>query len=110
MAIGDYRHHGVFQDPAAPAPDGEGGWIEGWTDLTPPDWPIAVVPATVRDIERVAAGTVITSATHVITGRWRPDVSTATRILFEGRVFHITGIQNVDERDITMQLIAEEQL
>lgn len=110
MAIGDYRHRGTFQDPTAMVPDGEGGWIEGWADLTPADWPVSITPATVRDLERVAAGTVITSATHVIAGRWRPDVSTRSRMLFEGRIFHLTGIRNVDERDIRMELIAEEQV
>ena len=37
-------------------------------------------------------------------------MSTATRVLFEGRIFHITGIMNVEERDITMQLLVEEPL
>jgi head-tail adaptor len=110
MAIGDYRHRGVLQDPSTLVPDGEGGWLEGWADLDPPDWPMSITPATARDMERIAAGTVITSATHVITGRWRPAVSTKTRVLFEGRIFHITGIQNVDERDVTLRLLAEEQI
>jgi len=61
-------------------------------------------------MERIAGGTVITSATHVIEGRWRPDVSTKTRVLFEGRIFHITSIINVEERDITMRLVVEEQI
>lgn len=110
MAIGHYRHHGIVQDPTAPAADGEGGWIEGWADLVPPDWPVSITPATARDIERIAAGTVITSATHTIEGRWRPDISTKSRVLFDGRIFHITGIQNVEERDITLRLLAEEQI
>jgi len=110
MAIGDYRHRGTFQDPTMMVPDGEGGFIEGWADLVPADWPVRITPATARDMERVASGTVITSATHLIEGRWRPDVSTTTRMLFEGRIFHITGIHNVEERDITMRLLAEEQV
>ena len=92
------------------APDGEGGWIEGWADLDPPDWAISITPATARDMERVAAGTVITSATHLITGRWRPDITLKTRILFEGRIFHITAIRNPQERDLIMELLAEEQM
>ena len=110
MAIGEYRHRGTFQDPTALVPDGEGGWIEGWADLDPPDWPVRITPATVRDLERVAAGTILSSATHVIEGRWRPDVSLKSRLLFEGRIFHVTGINNVDERDMTMRLLVEEQL
>ena len=60
-------------DPTAMVPDGEGGFIEGWADLDPADWPVRITPATARDMERVASGTVITSATHVIEGRWRPE-------------------------------------
>jgi SPP1 family predicted phage head-tail adaptor len=110
MGIGAFRHLGLFQNPAAAVPDGEGGWVEGWADLDPAEWPISITPATVRDLERVGAGTILTTATHVIEARWRGDVSTKTRITFDGRIFHITGIQNPEERNIRMRLVAEEQL
>jgi head-tail adaptor len=109
MAIGAYRHLVTFQDPGPPVPDGEGGYTEGWTDLAP-TWRVSITPATVRDLERVGAGTILASATHVIKGRWRADLTLETRMLFEGRIFHLTNITNDEERDWTMTLLAEEQL
>ena len=110
MGIGAYRHVARFQAPGPAEPDGEGGFTETWADLEPPTWAVSIRPATVRDLERETAGTVITSATHVITGRYRPDVTTATRMIFRGRTFEITGVVDVDERAIEMHLIAEERI
>ena len=110
MTIGDYRHVVTVQDPTGMVSDGEGGFTEGWTDLDPATWDVRISPATARDLERVGAGTVITTATHVITGRHRPDVSTGARVLFERRIFQVTGLRNIDERDVTLECTAEEQL
>ena len=110
MAIGDLRHVGVFQKPGGQIPDGEGGYIDGWIDLTPAPWPVQITPATARDLERSAASTVVATATHLIVTRWRSDLDTSARMTFEGRIFSITGIQNVDERDQWLRLTAEEQL
>ena len=107
MSIGEYRHVARFQNPGDPVPDGEGGFTEGWADLDPP-WPVAIEPATVRDLERETAGTVITTATHIVRGRYRADVTEDTRIFFDGRTFEIVGVQNVDERGIYMRIFALE--
>jgi head-tail adaptor len=109
-SIGSYRHLVTVQDPTGTIPDGEGGFTEGWIDLTPATWYMSIAPATVRDLERVASGTVITTATHIITGRYRADVSTGTRVLFDNRIFHLTGIRNIDERNITLECTADEQI
>jgi SPP1 family predicted phage head-tail adaptor len=109
-AIGTYRHVVTVQAPTGSVADGEGGWTEGWADLTPAEWHVSISPASARDLERVGSGTVITSATHLITGRYRPDVTTATRALFEGRLFAITGVRNTDERNVVLECTAEEQL
>jgi SPP1 family predicted phage head-tail adaptor len=108
--IGEYRHVVTVQAPSGMVPDGEGGYTEGWTDLDPAKWDVSINPATARDLERVAAGTVITTATHIITGRYRSDVDTGTRVLFKGRIFHLTGVRNPEERNITLECTADEQL
>ena len=110
MAIGSYRHVVTLQGPGVLVPDGEGGWTEGWADLDPAKWDVSIVRATAADLERVGAGTILTTATHVIEGRYRPDITLATRLVFEGREFAITGIDNLEERDRTLRLIAEEQI
>jgi len=98
MGIGALRHVVVFQVPATVA-DGDGGYTDTWIDLDPP-WFVSIRPASVHDLERRAAGTVTATATHVIAGRYRPDVGLDARMIFDGRTFLITGVQNVDERGI----------
>lgn len=108
MALGDYRHTVLLQNPGTPTPDGDGGYTQSWTDCVPPTWQCSIEPATVRDLERVAAGTVIATATQIIKGHYRPDVTTKTRLVFNGRRFSITGVQNPQERGITLELTAVE--
>lgn len=106
MAIGDYRHIAKFQTSTT-VPDGDGGMTETWVDLEPP-WAVAIQPATVRDLERNTAGTIVATATHIIRGRYRPDVTVEARMVFNGRTFRITGVANPKERDLELWLFAVE--
>jgi SPP1 family predicted phage head-tail adaptor len=108
MGIGNFRHLVRFQTPAS-VPDGDGGYTDTWADLDPL-WPVDIRPATVRDLERLTAGTIVAAATHVIAARYRPDVQIDARMLFNGREFRITGIANLEERGIEMRLFAIETL
>jgi len=106
MAIGEFRHLVQFQTPTT-GPDGDGGVIETWVNLDP-RWPVAIHPATVRDLERNAASTVVATATHIIRGRYRADVTVKARMLFDGRTFQITGIASPKERKRELWLFAVE--
>lgn len=108
MAINEYRHRVLFQNPAAPVSDGDGGWTLTWADTVPGAWFVSIEPATARDLERVTAGTVISTASHIVKGRYHPQVTTKSRMVFNGRTFSITGVANVEERSIFMELIAVE--
>lgn len=108
MGIGAFRHVGMFQSVAS-VPDGDGGVTEVWTDL-PPAWPIDIRPATVRDLEKRTAGTITATATHVIHGRYRADLTVLCRLVFDGRLFQITGIARPMERPIDLYLFAKEML
>lgn len=108
MNIGDLRHVVTFQNPGAPVPDGDGGWTTPWTDTDPATWHVSITPATARDLERTPHGTTISTATHIVKGRHHPDVTTQTRMLFQGRTFSINGVANFQERGIWMELIAVE--
>jgi SPP1 family predicted phage head-tail adaptor len=106
--IGDYRHLVLFQSPGTPVANGDGGFTQSWTDLVPGSWHVSIEPATARDLERVAAGTVLSTASHIVKGRYHPGVNTSTRMIFGGRTFSITGKANLEERSIHMELIAVE--
>lgn len=108
MTIGAYRHLVLFQNPGSPVPNGDGGYTQSWTDTVPANWFVSIEPASVRDLERVAGGTVLSTAAYIVRGRYHPGVTTKTRMVFGGRTFSITGVANVEERSITMELIAVE--
>lgn len=108
MAIGEYRHVVTFQS-LVKGPDGDGGIIETWTDLLP-RWHVAIHPATVRDLERLAAGTTVATATHIIRGRYRSDVKVDARMLFDGRTFRIMGLASPKEKKRELWLFAVETI
>jgi head-tail adaptor len=110
MARGAYRHVVTFQNPAPAVADGDGSYTQSWIDLEPAAWPVSIEQATARDLERVAAGTVLSAASYLVRGDLHPGVTTQSRLLFKGRPMSITGVHNVQERDITMELIAVEQV
>jgi len=108
MAIGAYRHVVTPQNPGAAVPDGDGGFTQAWTNLDPVEWHVSIEPATARDLERVAAGTVTSTASHIVTGRYHAGVTTKTHLLFGTRILTVTGVQNPEERNITTIAICEE--
>ena len=107
MSTDAYRHLVLLQNPGPPVPDGDGGFLQSWTDL-PPTWQCSINPATEHDLERVAAGTVLSSATYIVKGRYRGDVTTQSRLIFNGRRFSITGVSNPEERNIQTILVCVE--
>ena len=107
MSIGDYKNLVTFQEPTR-TPDGVGGYTEAWADLSPATWKVAIIPASAADLERVAPGTVITQATSKVLGHYHPGVSTASRMLYNGKTYAITGAMYVDTLPPTMELAAVE--
>jgi head-tail adaptor len=95
MPRGEYRHLVTFEAPGDRVPDGEGGYTQSWVPL---------------DLEYTTAGTAAASATHIVRGDYRADVTTTARMVHEGRPFQITGIANLEERDETLELVCEELL
>lgn len=109
QSIGKDEHLVIFESPGAPVPDGEGGFTDEWTPLDPPTWYVRIRPATARDQEDVIAGTVLTHVSHLVHGRFHPQVTTRTRMIWQGQHFAITGVENVDMRSVEMNLVAELQ-
>jgi head-tail adaptor len=108
IAIGRRDKIVVVQTPGPAVPDGDGGYTHTWADANPRTWHVSIEPATTRDLERVAAGTVIATASHLVTGPYRPDLTTQTRLLFGARVFNVTGIANPSEKNEELILVCVE--
>jgi head-tail adaptor len=104
---GTYRHVVTVQAPGPPMPDGDGGFTESWVASDPPTWSVSIASASGAQDTRTA-GTVIATATHQMRGRYHPGVTTNARLLLEARVFHVTQVKNVDERNRTLEITCSE--
>jgi head-tail adaptor len=109
---GQKRHLVTLENPGPSVPDGDGGYTQVWTALSPPRKRAEIKPATARDLERIAAGTVLSTASHVITMDYHRDVTTKTRVSWTsgGRTHaaSVTGVMNPEERCIDLILVCEE--
>jgi len=108
---GERRHLVTLDNPGAAVPDNEGGFTQAWTALSPPSRYAEIKPATARELERVAAGTVLSTATHIVTFDYHSGVTTKTRVTkgprnadgtlpAGSREFSVTGVSNPEERNI----------
>ena len=109
-AIGQYRHKVRPETPGAPVPDGDGGFTENWQPLDPPEWDCSIEAATVRDLERMVAGAVQATATHLVRGRYHPGINVDTRLVFGSRRLLVQYVNDVDERQIALVLVCAEEL
>lgn len=114
MSSGERTKRVWLENPTT-VPDGEGGSTETWVALTPPQMFAHIQPATQADLERAAAGTVLSTATHVIEMAYHPGVTVQTRIRYPRfgkpeRTFQVTAVRNPDEADRELIVVAEEQV
>lgn len=107
VATGSRRHWVRVENPGGPAvPDGDGGFT---TSPVPAGrWRVRIVPAAQRELERVAAGVVIGSATHVITGRYFPGLALDSEITFRGRRFRVAAVLDPGEMHVETIALAQE--
>jgi len=99
----------LLQNEGPPAPDGAGGFTPSWIDLPPPA-DAAVVPSSGLSEHLAAGAAVAASATYVVTLPFRPNVSTATRVLYGARTLYVTSVTDPDERHVELVLACEERV
>ena len=106
---GERRHLVTLQGPGTNTQNAEGEWVPGFEALDPPTWWCSISPATVRDLERLTAGTTVTQATFVLEGEYHAGITTQTQITKDdGRVFYVNGVQNPEERNIVTRAFCSE--
>jgi SPP1 family predicted phage head-tail adaptor len=110
MDIGSLRHSVRLENPTTVTADGDGGFTTSWAMLSPGIVYASIEPATQRSLERLVANAVSSDASHVVTMRYHPSVTTKTRIVFATRVLNVVGIQNVNERNEVLRLACVEQV
>jgi head-tail adaptor len=112
--IGDRRTLVSLQNPSGPpVPDGDGGSTQPYADCDPSTVLAAIRTPTVRDLERMAAGTVISTAMRILTFPFHKDVTTKTQLTWTdvaGRAHtaNVTGVDNPEDRCIETVVLAVE--
>lgn len=111
-----HRHKRVtLSVPGVPVPDGDGGYTQGSAPLDPPQMWAHVAPVSKADLETIAGGTVLGTATHLVVLPYHPGVDLQTVLTVEdypkpARTFKVVYMGNPDERDARLELICAEQL
>jgi head-tail adaptor len=106
--LGQRRHFVTLANPGPAVSDGDGGYLQVWTDLDPPSLYVSILPATAKDLERVASGTVLSTASHIVTGPYHAQVTTKTRLTFGPRTLNVVGVANPEERNVELVLLCAE--
>jgi head-tail adaptor len=109
-SIGSHRHVVSLANPGTATPDGDGGYVQTPVPLDPSEWHCSILPATAQDLERQAASTVASTATHILTGRYHAGITTQTTVMFKTRRFSVTGVSNPEERNIETVVLAVEMV
>jgi SPP1 family predicted phage head-tail adaptor len=105
-SIADRPHRVVIQSRGPVVNDVDGGFSQSWVDLA--TMSAKIEPATAADLEHMAGGAVISTATHIITVPYVAGVNTKGRVSFNGRSFEIVGVSNPEERNIELILMCVE--
>lgn len=105
------RPHTVhLSRPGPPVSDSDGSYTTTPVDLVPATAAASIEPATAAEMERVAAGTLVASASHLIRLPYHPQITTQTTVTFNGRVFEVVGVRNLKERNVELVLICVERV
>ncbi len=85
LVLGELRQTARLSAPGDPIPDGDGGYTETTTPLSPPRWACSIETASVRSSEKRFAATVSSLATHIFTGRYHPGITRQTVVAWTDR-------------------------
>lgn len=98
--------HPLTIEKESRTPDGRGGTTETWAPVARPFGDVE--PLSTRD--RLVAQQVQSEITHVVTIRYRTDLSGKVRVVHQGRYLYVVGApMNVDGRGIWLHLTCAEQ-
>lgn len=103
MRIGRLRHRVTIQAETATT-DAGGGYASAWAD-------VATVWARLEAMEGrelVLGGVIRGDASHRVTMRYRAGVTPDNRIVYDGRVFDVVSVANLEERDEALRIMCRE--
>jgi hypothetical protein len=98
--LGDLRQNATLENPVGnPVPDGDGGFTLAYAPLTLSPWRCAIQKATLALSEKHFSQATIARATHVINGRYNPEMSMRTRVSWTDRNgdLHVANVIDMDD-------------
>ena len=101
LAVGRLRQQVELFEPGPSVPDGLGGFTEADVALDPPTWWCQIEKASSRASERRFAATVTAHATHILSGRYHPGITTETILTWtdRGGAAHRANVLDVDDTE-----------
>jgi SPP1 family predicted phage head-tail adaptor len=69
---------------------------------------VQITSASAVDLERVKAGTIVAEAARVIHGPYRPDLTTTSRLLYDGRTLNVVSVVDLNERKVELTVLCAE--
>ncbi len=104
IKIGNLRQRVSIEEPLRTG-DGGGGAQESWVEL-------AQVWAQIRPLngsERAEADGIAGKVSHEIVMRFRADIAPEHRLFYDGRIFDIRAVLDLDERRRFLRCLVEER-
>ncbi len=100
LILGDLKQVATIKNPGAQVPDGGGGYTLDYS-VVPPAWRCQIERATVKASERHFAAAVIAKATHMLSGRYNPNITSKSRIVWTDRSgeVHTAEVLDVDDTE-----------
>lgn len=103
----------IIQQDIAEGDSSLKGYTPEWVEFGQPETPVprwvGIRMLNGREIERAAMLQV--DATYMITMYWEPEITASRmRILFGSRIFNFGYVNNVDERNIKLEILASERI
>jgi SPP1 family predicted phage head-tail adaptor len=105
MNPGELRHMVAIQSKPS-TPNANGQIDDTWTTILTAHAKIepAGQPA------QIVAGAELPNVTHIVTMRFRSNITTRNRLVYAGRVFDIESVIDIEERHFWLQLGCSEGL
>lgn|SRR5262245_51611707 len=98
IPAGRRAYHRVTVENPTLTRTSDGDQIAAWTPAALP-WYVAFDPSIGVDQERAKAGTVVTQPGTTVTGPWRADITTGSRLIDQaGNVLYVISAESPDRR------------
>jgi SPP1 family predicted phage head-tail adaptor len=103
---GDFNRRIAIQQRSSGTPDSFGQASQTWTDLLQ-CW-ARIEPLSGREL--VLAQAQSAEVTHLVEIMYRPTVTAAMRVVYQGRIFNVLSVIDPDMAHVTLELLCSEGL